>query len=192
MGLPRFNEGSYAHFVTTKTYRGQRIFDDGECCKLVVEDIEYYSQRLNFEVIAYCLMPDHLHLIVWWDVDRYPKLTISKIIHAMKSHSARRIVEYYEGRRGPLTSPGHRSGQGTRATHDGEYPHRRMSEQTHRIWQPSFYDFNIYSEKKLHQKIEYIHWNPVRARLRNQPEEWPWSTASSIPHVAEALQYRCT
>ncbi len=47
------------------------------------------------------------------------------------------------------------------------------------IWQPSFYDFNIYSESKLHQKVEYIHWNPVRAGLCKRPEDWPWSSAYS-------------
>ena len=25
-------------------------------------------------------------------------------------------------------------------------------------------------------KVEYIHWNPVKARLASRPEEWPWSS----------------
>lgn len=45
-----------------------------------------------------------------------------------------------------------------------------------KIWQPSFYDFNIYSDKKLEEKMNYIHWNPVRAGLCENPEDWPWSS----------------
>jgi len=25
-------------------------------------------------------------------------------------------------------------------------------------------------------KVEYIHWNPVKAGLASRPEEWPWSS----------------
>jgi REP element-mobilizing transposase RayT len=115
----------------------------------VVEDIEYYSKRLGFDLVAHCIMPDHLHVIVWWDTEMHPALTISKIVHAFKSHSARRIIDYQIGRRGPLTSPWISSGQGTRATQGRGYLRQRMSDQVHHIWQPSFYGFNIYSAGKL-------------------------------------------
>jgi hypothetical protein len=45
-----------------------------------------------------------------------------------------------------------------------------------RIWQKTFYDFNIYSEEKLREKLNYIHWNPVRAKLCAKPEDWLWSS----------------
>jgi REP element-mobilizing transposase RayT len=131
MVSPRFNEGSCAHFVTTKTYRGRRVFDDSACCKIVVDNLVFYVKHYDYELIAYCIMPDHVHFIIQWDTDLHPQLSISKIVQSVKSHSARQIVDYLHhpvGRRGPLTSPVVRSGQGTRATHDGEYPHRRMSE----------------------------------------------------------------
>ena len=47
-----------------------------------------------------------------------------------------------------------------------------------KIWQPSFYDFNIYSDKKLNEKLNYIHCNPVRAGLCDKPENWQWSSYS--------------
>ena len=33
------------------------------------------------------------------------------------------------------------------------------------IWERGFYDFNIYSEKMLKEKLDYIHMNPVRKEL---------------------------
>ncbi|MEK7631550.1 MAG: transposase [Patescibacteria group bacterium] len=93
--MPRFNEDSYAHCVTTKTYKSQKIFTDERCCRIVMDDIGYYRQKLSFKVIVYCLMPDHLHLIVQWDVAQYPKLTISTVMHRIKGRSAKRISDYF-------------------------------------------------------------------------------------------------
>jgi len=99
-------------------------------------------------------------------------------MQSIKSHSARQIIDYLHrtGSRGPLTSANNRSsGQGTRTTPE-EYPHKRMSNQKYQIWQPSFYDFNIYSEKKLKQKLDYIHNNPVRARLVKNASNYKYSS----------------
>ena len=65
MKLLRYNELSYAHYVTTKTYKGQRVFDDRKCCEILVGDIKFYAEKINLEILGYCIMPDHLHLIVW-------------------------------------------------------------------------------------------------------------------------------
>lgn len=182
--LPRFNERSYAHFVTTKTFQNRKVFTREHCCRILLENIEFYRNNLGFEIIGYVIMPDHVHLIVWWDVDEHKDLTISKVMQGIKSHSARQIVDYlyHRGRRGPLTSSKPRLGQGTQDTHykkhavRSEYPRRRMSEQKFKIWQPSFYDFNIYTEEKLYQKLNYLHYNPVRAGLADEPSDYPYSS----------------
>ncbi|MFA6908412.1 MAG: transposase [Patescibacteria group bacterium] len=174
--MPRFHDENYGHFITTKTFRNKRLFHDPRCCEILLEDIKFYRKKLGFKLVGYVIMPDHIHLIVWWDVGKHPELTVSKIMRSIKSYSGNAIARYlHPGRRGPLTSSVKRSGQGTRPT-PKEYPHRKMSEQKYNIWQPSFYDFNIYSDKKLEEKINYIHWNPVRAGLCKDPEDWPWSS----------------
>ncbi len=44
------------------------------------------------------------------------------------------------------------------------------------IWQAGFYDFNIESDEKLNQKIEYMHQNPVAAKLVESALDWNWSS----------------
>jgi hypothetical protein len=53
----------------------------------------------------------------------------------------------------------------TRLGHDG--PH---------FWQLRFHDFNVFSAEKLHEKLVYMHWNPVKRGLVTSPEQWPWSS----------------
>ncbi len=60
--------------------------------------------------------------------------------------------------------------------------HRKADSKSHtqnlkyRLWQPGFYDFNIYSEENLLEKLNYIHGNPVKARLVLSPSDYEWSS----------------
>jgi len=35
-----------------------------------------------------------------------------------------------------------------------------------------YYDFNVYSESKISEKLHYMHQNPVARGLVEHPEEW--------------------
>jgi putative transposase len=44
------------------------------------------------------------------------------------------------------------------------------------FWQPRYYDFNVWSERKRVEKLRYLHRNPVTRGLVAAPEEWAWSS----------------
>ena len=44
------------------------------------------------------------------------------------------------------------------------------------LWQPRFFDRALRTVKEYHEKVKYIHLNPVKAGLATRPEEWPWSS----------------
>jgi putative transposase len=46
------------------------------------------------------------------------------------------------------------------------------------IWQVGFYDWTIRDRNDWQAKVEYIHDNPVRAKLVQKPEDWPYSSAN--------------
>ncbi len=48
-----------------------------------------------------------------------------------------------------------------------------------RIWQPRFYDFVVFSDKKRVEKLRYMHRNPVKRGLVLEPEQWEWSSYRS-------------
>ena len=45
------------------------------------------------------------------------------------------------------------------------------------VWQPRYYGFNVFTERKLHEKVKYMHNNPVRTGLVKDVCYWPWSSA---------------
>ena len=46
-----------------------------------------------------------------------------------------------------------------------------------RFWQTRYFDFNVYSEVKLREKLDYMHLNPVRRGLVGRAVDWIWSSA---------------
>ena len=56
-----------------------------------------------------------------------------------------------------------------------------------RFWQPRYYDFNVWSAEKRVEKLKYIHWNPVRRGLVENPEDWEWSSYRHYLYREEGL-----
>jgi REP element-mobilizing transposase RayT len=44
----------------------------------------------------------------------------------------------------------------------------------HPLWQPGFFDHVLRNEESYAQKWEYMRQNPVRARLADSADEWPF------------------
>jgi putative transposase len=44
------------------------------------------------------------------------------------------------------------------------------------FWQARYYDFNVFTEEKRVEKLKYMHWNPVKRGLVENPEDWRWSS----------------
>jgi putative transposase len=44
------------------------------------------------------------------------------------------------------------------------------------FWQARYYDFNVFTHRKLVEKLRYMHRNPVKRELVAKPEDWPWSS----------------
>jgi REP element-mobilizing transposase RayT len=56
---------------------------------------------------------------------------------------------------------------------------------TGNLWQRDYFDRVIRDSDHFRRTLEYIEWNPVRARLAATPESFPWSSAH--PRVALRL-----
>jgi putative transposase len=101
-------------------------------------------------------MPEHVHLLISEPAKNNP----SKILQVLKQKVARALLK----RRSPtislqLSLPF--DGGGTEEEH---------------FWQRRFYDFNVWSEKKLKEKLDYMHGNPMQRKLVQHPRDWPWSS----------------
>ncbi len=51
----------------------------------------------------------------------------------------------------------------------------------YRFWQGKNYPELIESIDFLEQKMNYIHYNPIKKEYVHNPEDWRWSSVSKIP-----------
>ena len=167
--MPKFNDNSYVHFVTTRTYKSRPYFRDEEFSRILLEELRFYGKKYDFVLMGYVIMPNHVHLLLWWDKEKKPGLSVSKIMQGLKGATARRIIDLVQDK------GLERMLQSTHRNADSKSRRRNLR---YRLWQPGFYDFNIYNEEKLLEKLDYIHGNPVRAGLALSPRDYDWSSYS--------------
>jgi putative transposase len=56
--------GKFSHFLTAGTYRRRPAFVDEPLCRVVTSQLLRSAATHGFAVTAYCLMPDHAHVLV--------------------------------------------------------------------------------------------------------------------------------
>ncbi|MDD5093582.1 MAG: transposase [Dehalococcoidia bacterium] len=172
--LPKFNDTSYAHFVTTRTYESYPCFKNEKLAGILHEELVFYAERYGFHLLGYVIMPDHLHALIWWDAEAKPELAISKIMNSIKTMTSKRVKRqlFY----------------GDGAEYKGSLADVGQATPRHfHLWQPGFYDFNIYTEGKLWEKLEYMHGNPVKAGLASTPSDYCWSSYKDYAEGSEGL-----
>lgn len=54
----------------------------------------------------------------------------------------------------------------------------RILGRTGRFWQEDYFDRWIRNEEHFQRVLAYIEWNPVKAKLCQDPTLWPWSSAN--------------
>src|SRR5262249_13245786 len=92
--------GPHTYFLTICTFKRIRHFDDSVCASETVATLLRTSAACGFGVIAYCLMPDHLHALV--DGTR-PDSNFLKCVAMFKQRAA---FEYARSRREVLWQEG--------------------------------------------------------------------------------------
>lgn len=164
MKTKRFNIENYCHFVTTKTFNNVKIFERKEKAQLFLKILYEVKEKLNFLLIAFVIMPDHLHLMIVPD----RRNTISDVMRHLKGRFARL---YNKSRR--INSADYRKTVIVHRTGNS-------SPSKGKIWQEGFYDHVISNQKEFLEKLNYIHNNPVTAKMVAKPEDYKFSSASGI------------
>ena len=147
-----YTSEGHAHFVTFSCYKRRRLLDDDRAKRIVVHFLAAQLRNQNGCCHGFVVMPEHVHALVW-----FPEAgRISVFMNQWKRRSSMKLKELLRDR---LTS------------------YARKIDLKDPQWQPKYYGFNIYSQKKLEEKLHYMHNNPVKAGLVETPEEWRFGSA---------------
>lgn len=116
----------------------------------------------RYRMLAWAIMPNHVHVLF----EPINPWAMTEIVTSWKKFTARRIADYW--RRGAAAG---------NATLSSGKAGKTTQERDITVWHREYWDRYIRNELHLHQAIEYIHQNPVKAGLVSAPELWRWSSA---------------
>jgi putative transposase len=162
----QFNPGEL-QFITTSTYHRVPLFRSETLAETFTDTLCKLRNEMGFGLQGWVLMSDHFHLLI----RPIPADASSLIAKQLKQQTAHRALVALKKNSTNAWSakmlkrlqlpPSHKSG----TAH-------------HRVWQRRFYIFNVCTETKFYEKLEYMHSNPTKAGLISSPTDWRWSSAS--------------
>ena len=152
-------EPDFAYFITCTMVKWIPLFTRKPYFDILLDSLQFCRQHKALKLHAYVILDNHLHLVVTGP-------NLADIIRDFKSYTAKSIIARLE------------QDQKTWVLNQLQYYKQRTKiNSAYQVWQEGFHPQQIISEEMLHQKVDYLHHNPVRAGLVARPEDWLYSSA---------------
>ena len=157
MKLKHFDHDGRARFITFCAHKRLPIITNNRFRQIIVDSIDRVRTVSSFSLLAYVIMPEHVHLVL------HPaeETRVGEIVGEIKRSSALQIHQILLAGQSDLEK---------RLTVVRNGASRFV------FWQRRCYDHNCRSEASTWEKVEYCHSNPVNRGLVSSPEDWYWSS----------------
>lgn len=155
----RYDIPGDAHFITFSCFRRLPLLAMDRSRQWLIDALALGRAKGQFHLWAYVIMPEHAHVVIW------PQgAPISAILKTIKQSTSQTALNWLQENKPHFL-----------AEIADRQPNGRTS---HRFWQRGGgYDRNLRSSGDVHEKIRYVHENPVRRGLAATATDWPWSSA---------------
>ena len=147
-----------AYYLTSVAHHRLPIFRSDKVKRVVCNAFDEVRTTHGIHILAYVIMGDHVHLLV------YSEKEMSECLRLLNGVSARRIIQY-------LSENGFES---SLLKLRGETRNRNHR---HSVWQHHADSPEIFGENTFRQKVRYIHENPIRAGMVENPVDYQFSSA---------------
>jgi len=165
--LKRYTGRQDLHFITFCCHHRKRLLESVRSRNLVIRILDEVRGKYGFALVGYVIMPEHVHFLISESAAVPP----AKIVQVFKQRVSRRMRGKKHAKRNQLSL---------------RFP--APVAELRRFWQRRYYDFNVYSRRKLWEKLHYMHANPAEEHLVQHPRDWPWSSWSNYATGEEILK----
>ncbi len=162
----KFHNQDQLYFVTFTTVHWIDVFTRNIYKDTVVDSLRYCVTHKGLELYAWCIMTNHVHLIIGTH-----HLPMQDILRDMKRHTSKAIIKSIaensqESRKRWMLWMFEKAGK------------RNSNNQRYQFWQQHNHPIMLWNNKIMQQKLEYIHHNPVKAGIVTEPEHYLYSSAA--------------
>ncbi|WP_016775607.1 REP-associated tyrosine transposase [Anaerophaga thermohalophila] len=162
------------YFLTFQVVNWVDIFSRDVYRDIVLDSFDFAMKNKGLQLFAYVIMSNHVHLVA-----NSNKGNLSACIRDIKKYTSKQIVEAInlptESRRDWLLPLFLRAAS----------QHKRNN--FYQVWTHENHAILLYSNDFIVQKIDYIHNNPVRSRIVQNPEDYLYSSARNYAGLSNYL-----
>ena len=167
MGLDgyKIRDQQAMHFITFATVQWIDVFTRSDYVIILIESLAYCQKEKGLPVHAFCIMPNHLHLIV-----SAANSNLSDIIRDFKKFTSAKTLKAIEDN----TKESRTNRMLWIFKKAGENNNRNTSYQ---FWQQENHPIECSTEDTLPTRMNYLDENPVRAGFVWKNEDYRYSSA---------------
>jgi REP element-mobilizing transposase RayT len=160
-----FHAHDELYFVSFATVQWIDVFTRRIYCDIIVESLGYCIKNKGLELYAWCIMSNHVHLIISTE-----KGNLSDILRDLKRHTSKTITKAIaentqESRRDWMLWLFGRAGK------------HNPNNETYQFWQQNNHPIQLATNEMLHQRLDYLHNNPVKSGAVDYPPNYLYSSA---------------
>ncbi|MEO9803947.1 MAG: transposase [Reichenbachiella sp.] len=162
----KIRDQTQPYFITFATTGWVDVFTRSQYADIFLDSIRYCQKEKGLEVYAWCIMSNHIHLII----GTTGKNKIEDIVRDFKKYTSVHICRAIannkrESRREWMLSIFHQ-----RARESSKH-------QKYAFWQNEYHPIELSDNRMMDQRLDYIHNNPVKAGLVYEPSAYVYSSA---------------
>lgn len=132
----------------------------------LIDSLQYYQQHKGMKIFAWCIMTNHVHLIFRSANEQKPELLIGDFKRFTSKALVKAIIENpKESRKEFLLEQFMRAGE------------KSANVNKYQFWRHDNKPIELWSNKVIDEKIDYIHNNPVEEGIVCRPEDYLYSSA---------------
>lgn len=153
------------YFLTMTVVHWIDIFTRKEYKRLIVDSLNYCVAQKGLELYGWVLMSNHLHLMA----SIHEPFTMTGFLRDFKKFTSKALIEKIKEIE--------ESRQAWLLDKFGFEAYRTRRAEQYKVWQDGSHPILLESQLFVEQKLHYIHQNPVRQEIVENPEDYLYSSA---------------
>ena len=147
----------WPQFYTATILEWKPLLGQQKYKQVIIQSLQYFTTNKKITLYAFVIMNNHIHLI--WQA--LPGNTPGQIQLSFMKYTTQQI-KFDLVQNHPMVLDKFRV---------------NAKDREHQFWERNPLSIDLYTHDIFTQKLEYIHWNSVKARLCSLPEEYYYSSA---------------
>ncbi len=143
---------------------------------IIADSLKFCRENKGLNLYAWCLMTNHIHLVCKVD----PPFKMSDFIRDFKKHTAKEILSEMQ-----KAGESRRNWMLYRFKFAGKFDNRITN---FRFWQDKSHPIELDSNEKMRRRINYIHQNPVKSGIVQNPEDYLFSSARNYADLSAVIE----